>query len=140
MMADDVKLDLVAKLRKQGKSEVGEYYTAYAAAQQWAYAAGFHSGRLPILLPWISMAIAWPRSTTSCMHVMRWTVSSCPRSIPKCYHSKDGETVLLADKIHLRCHSSKLDHYKLVSRNVLVIRKVHAKRYSGIRCVSNGDQ
>jgi RNA polymerase sigma-70 factor (ECF subfamily) len=44
MLADDVKLDLVAKLRKQGKSEVGEYYTAYAAAKQWAYAAGVVDG------------------------------------------------------------------------------------------------
>src|SRR5277367_2559776 len=44
MLADDVKLDLVAKLRKQGKSEVGEYYTAYAAAKQWAYAAGVLDG------------------------------------------------------------------------------------------------
>jgi RNA polymerase sigma-70 factor, ECF subfamily len=45
MLADDVKLDLVAKLRKQGKSEVGEYYTAYAAAKQWAYAAGVVDGQ-----------------------------------------------------------------------------------------------
>jgi len=44
MLADDVKLDLVAKLRKQGKSEVGEYYAAYAAAKQWAYAAGVVDG------------------------------------------------------------------------------------------------
>jgi len=115
MLADDVKLDLVAKLRKQGKSEVGEYYAAYAAAKQWAYAAGVVDGRAAMLvydreislgtpaylLPWISMAIAWPRSTTSCMPVMRWTVSTCPHSIPKRYHSKDGETVLLADEVHL---------------------------------------
>ena len=40
MLAGDVKLDLVAKLRKRGKSEVGQYYAAYAAAKQWAYAAG----------------------------------------------------------------------------------------------------
>jgi RNA polymerase sigma-70 factor (ECF subfamily) len=45
MLADDVKLDLVVKLRKQGKSEVGEYYTAYAAAKQWAYAAGVVDGQ-----------------------------------------------------------------------------------------------
>jgi RNA polymerase sigma-70 factor (ECF subfamily) len=45
MLADDVKLDLVAKLRKQGKSEVGEYYTAYAAAKRWAYTAGVADGR-----------------------------------------------------------------------------------------------
>jgi RNA polymerase sigma-70 factor (ECF subfamily) len=45
MLADDVKLDLVAKLRKQGKTEVGEYYTAYAAAKQWGYAAGVVDGQ-----------------------------------------------------------------------------------------------
>ena len=50
MLADDVKLDLVATLRKQGKSEVGEYYAAYAAAQQWAYAAGVVDGRGAMLV------------------------------------------------------------------------------------------
>src|SRR5580658_7914207 len=50
MLADDVKLDLVAKLRKQGKSEVGGYYAAYAAAKQWAYAAGVVDGRAAMLV------------------------------------------------------------------------------------------
>ena len=50
MLADDVKLDLVAKLRKQGKSEVGQYYAAYAAAEQWAYAAGVADGRAAMLV------------------------------------------------------------------------------------------
>jgi len=50
MLADDVKLDLVATLRKQGKSEVGSYYAAYAAAQQWAYAAGVVDGRPAMLV------------------------------------------------------------------------------------------
>jgi RNA polymerase sigma-70 factor (ECF subfamily) len=50
MLADDVKLDLVAKLRKQGKSEVGQYYAAYAAAPQWAYAAGMVDGRAAMLV------------------------------------------------------------------------------------------
>ena len=45
MLADDVKLDLVDKFRKQGKSEVGQYYTAYAAATRWVYAAGVVEGR-----------------------------------------------------------------------------------------------
>jgi RNA polymerase sigma-70 factor, ECF subfamily len=49
MLSDEVKLDLVAKLHKQGKSEVGEYYTAYAAAKQWAYAAGVVDG-LPAMV------------------------------------------------------------------------------------------
>jgi RNA polymerase sigma-70 factor (ECF subfamily) len=50
MLADEVKLDLVAKLRKQGKSEVGEYYSAYAAAKQWAYAAGVVDGRAAMVV------------------------------------------------------------------------------------------
>jgi RNA polymerase sigma-70 factor, ECF subfamily len=50
MLADDVKLDLVAKLRKRGKSEVGAYYAAYAAAQRWAYAAGVVDGRAAMLV------------------------------------------------------------------------------------------
>jgi RNA polymerase sigma-70 factor (ECF subfamily) len=50
MLADDVKLDLVAKLRKQGQSEVGQYYAAYAAARQWAYAAGMVDGRAAMLV------------------------------------------------------------------------------------------
>jgi RNA polymerase sigma-70 factor (ECF subfamily) len=50
MLADDVKLDLVATLRKQGKSEVGEYYAAYAAAEQWVFAAGVVDGRAAMLV------------------------------------------------------------------------------------------
>jgi RNA polymerase sigma-70 factor, ECF subfamily len=50
MLADDVKLDLVAKLCKQGKSEVGEYYTRYAACEQWAFGAGVVDGRAAMLV------------------------------------------------------------------------------------------
>lgn len=50
MLADDVRLDLVATLRKQGKSEVGQYYAAYAAAKQWAFAAGVVDGRPAMLV------------------------------------------------------------------------------------------
>jgi RNA polymerase sigma-70 factor (ECF subfamily) len=50
MLADDVKLDLVAKLRKQGKGEVGEYYGRYAACEQWAFAAGIVDGRAAMLV------------------------------------------------------------------------------------------
>jgi RNA polymerase sigma-70 factor, ECF subfamily len=50
MLADDVKLDLVAKLRKRGKSEVGAYYAAYAAAKHWAYAAGVVDGLAAMLV------------------------------------------------------------------------------------------
>jgi RNA polymerase sigma-70 factor (ECF subfamily) len=50
MLADDVKLDLVAKLRKQGKREIGEYYARYAACEQWAFAAGVVDGRAAMLV------------------------------------------------------------------------------------------
>ena len=50
MLADEVKLDLVTKFHKQGKSAVGEYYTAYAAAKRWAYAAGVVDGRAAMLV------------------------------------------------------------------------------------------
>src|SRR5580704_3477575 len=50
MLADDVKLDLVAKLRKQGKSEVGQYYARYAASEQWAFGAGVIDGRAAMVV------------------------------------------------------------------------------------------
>jgi RNA polymerase sigma-70 factor (ECF subfamily) len=50
MLADDVKLDLVAKQYKRGKSEVREYYTSYAAAKQWAFAAAVVDGRPAMLV------------------------------------------------------------------------------------------
>jgi RNA polymerase sigma-70 factor (ECF subfamily) len=50
MLADDVKLDLVAKLGKRGKSEVEQYYARYAACEQWAFAAGVVDGRAAMLV------------------------------------------------------------------------------------------
>ena len=50
MLADDVALDLVARFRKQGKDEVGEYYDRYAATEQWAFAAGVVDGRPAMLV------------------------------------------------------------------------------------------
>ena len=44
MLADDVTLDLVARLRVQGKREVGEYYGRYAATERWTFAAGVVDG------------------------------------------------------------------------------------------------
>jgi RNA polymerase sigma-70 factor, ECF subfamily len=49
MLAEEVKLDLVGKLQKQGKRQVNEYYGAYAAAKRWAYSAGIVDG-LPAML------------------------------------------------------------------------------------------
>jgi RNA polymerase sigma-70 factor (ECF subfamily) len=45
MLAEDVKLDLVGKFQKQGKSKVNEYYGAYAAAKRWAFSVGIVDGR-----------------------------------------------------------------------------------------------
>jgi RNA polymerase sigma-70 factor (ECF subfamily) len=50
MLADDVKLNLVARLQKQGIGEVGEYYARYAASQQWAFAAGVVDGHAAMLV------------------------------------------------------------------------------------------
>jgi RNA polymerase sigma-70 factor (ECF subfamily) len=50
ILADDVKLDLVARLRKQGKEEVREYFSRYAACEQWAFAAGVVDGRAAMLV------------------------------------------------------------------------------------------
>src|SRR5260370_33268842 len=45
MLADDVTLDLVAKFRKRGRTEVGEYYSRYAASEQWTFAPAVVDGR-----------------------------------------------------------------------------------------------
>lgn len=51
MLAEDVKLDLVATLHKRGKGEVSEYYGAYhAARERWAFAAGTVDGRAAMLV------------------------------------------------------------------------------------------
>ncbi len=60
LLADDVKLDLVAKLRKQGKSEVGEYFGRYAACEQWAFAAGIVDGRAAMLVYDREISLATP--------------------------------------------------------------------------------
>src|SRR5229473_2161892 len=50
MLADDVTLDLVAKFRKQGRSEVGDYYSRYAASEQWTFAPAVVDGRAAMLV------------------------------------------------------------------------------------------
>lgn len=50
MLADDVRLDLVARLRRQGKGEVGEYLARYAATEQWAFASGVVDGCAAMLV------------------------------------------------------------------------------------------
>lgn len=45
MLAEDVRLDLVARLKRSGKQEVGEYFGAYAAAKQWVFSPCVADGR-----------------------------------------------------------------------------------------------
>jgi RNA polymerase sigma-70 factor, ECF subfamily len=45
MLAEDVRLDLVARLQRRGKSDVGEYLARYAATEQWTFASGVVDGR-----------------------------------------------------------------------------------------------
>lgn len=50
MLAEDVRLDLVAKLKRHGKEEVGEYLGRYAANRQWAFAASVIDNRPAMLV------------------------------------------------------------------------------------------
>ena len=49
MLADDVQLDLVNRLRVKGRDKVGEYLHRYALAQQWRFEAGCVEGR-PVMV------------------------------------------------------------------------------------------
>jgi RNA polymerase sigma-70 factor (ECF subfamily) len=50
MLAEDVQLDLVAKLKWRGKSEVGAYFGAYAAATRWVFTPCTVEGRAAMLV------------------------------------------------------------------------------------------
>lgn len=50
MLAEDVRLDLVAKFKRRGRGEVGEYLGRYAASSQWTFAAGFIDNRPAMLV------------------------------------------------------------------------------------------
>ena len=50
MLAEDVRLDLVARLKRSGKGEVGEYLGRYAASESWVYSPGLVEGRAAMLV------------------------------------------------------------------------------------------
>jgi RNA polymerase sigma-70 factor (ECF subfamily) len=50
MLADDVRLDLVNRLKLQGRKEVSLYFTRYAEAEHWRYALGAVEGRAAMLV------------------------------------------------------------------------------------------
>ena len=50
MLADDVKLDLVNRLRLEGRDEIGRYFTRYAEVTKWQFALGAVEGRPAMLV------------------------------------------------------------------------------------------
>ena len=50
MLADEVRLELVNKLRLDGKSEVRNYFTNYDRAQHWYFVPGFVDRRPAVLV------------------------------------------------------------------------------------------
>jgi RNA polymerase sigma-70 factor, ECF subfamily len=50
MLAADVRLDLVNRLQRQGRSEVAEYFHRYALAVDWRVVAGAVDGRQALLV------------------------------------------------------------------------------------------
>jgi RNA polymerase sigma-70 factor (ECF subfamily) len=50
MLADEVRLDLVAKLQKKGRSEVATYFHNYARLEDWHFVHGFVEGRPAVLV------------------------------------------------------------------------------------------
>jgi RNA polymerase sigma-70 factor (ECF subfamily) len=50
MLADEVRLDLVARLRKKGRSEVATYFHNYARLEDWHLLPGLVDGRPAVLV------------------------------------------------------------------------------------------
>lgn len=49
-LADDVRLDLVARLRLRGRDKIGQYFTRYAQAPHWRFELGAVDGRPAMLV------------------------------------------------------------------------------------------
>ena len=45
ILADDVKLDLVNRLKLEGRDKIGLYFTRYSAEQKWRFALGAVAGQ-----------------------------------------------------------------------------------------------
>jgi RNA polymerase sigma factor (sigma-70 family) len=50
MLADDVKLDLVNRLKLEGRDKIGLYFTRYAEEQKWRFALGAVEGQPAMLV------------------------------------------------------------------------------------------
>jgi RNA polymerase sigma-70 factor (ECF subfamily) len=54
LLADDVKLELVNRLKLAGREKIGPYFTRYAEVTKWRFALGVVEGR-PVMLVFDSM-------------------------------------------------------------------------------------
>jgi RNA polymerase sigma-70 factor (ECF subfamily) len=50
MLADEVRLDLVARRRSSGRREVGTYFHNYGLTQDWHFCAGLVDGHPAVLV------------------------------------------------------------------------------------------
>jgi RNA polymerase sigma factor (sigma-70 family) len=50
MLADDVKLDLVNRLKLEGRDKIGRYFTRYAEVEKWRFALGAVEGQPAMLV------------------------------------------------------------------------------------------
>ena len=50
MLAEDVKLDLVARLEAKGRAQVGSYFYRYSLVRDWHCAPGIVDGRAAVLM------------------------------------------------------------------------------------------
>jgi RNA polymerase sigma-70 factor (ECF subfamily) len=60
MLADDVKLELVNRLRWEGRDKIAPYFTRYAEETRWRFAFGAVEGRRPAMLVFESGAMEKP--------------------------------------------------------------------------------
>jgi len=50
MLADDVKLDLVNRLKLEGREKIGPYFTRYAEVKKWRFSLGAVEGLASMLV------------------------------------------------------------------------------------------
>lgn len=101
MLAEDVRLDLVNRLRLDGKDRVTPYFTRYAEATHWRFAPGIWDGRPAmlvydgaasepshvVLLDWQDRAITLIRDYLFAPYVMEgtdWTPLPCNKADLTC--------------------------------------------------------
>jgi RNA polymerase sigma-70 factor (ECF subfamily) len=81
MLADEVRLDLINRLKRRGVTEVGEYFYRYEQVDDWRLGLGLVEGRLAILVydlheessqPAYFMLITWDEAQVSLIRDYRY--------------------------------------------------------------------